>query len=74
MHVEFTMPLGIFHPNQQQGFSLAFPNLNENWFIWVQNRNMDMKPWTTLNELQQHRFLLRPDQVFKEMETGLDGA
>lgn len=67
MHVEFTMPLGIFHPNQQQGFSLAFPNLNENWFIWVQNRNMDMKPWTTLKELQQHQFLLRPDQVLADV-------
>ncbi|WNR45416.1 hypothetical protein [Paenibacillus roseipurpureus] len=67
MHVEFTMPLGIFHPNQQHGFSLAFPNLNENWFIWVQNRNMDMKPWTKLEELQQHRFLLRPDQVLADV-------
>ncbi|MBP1966796.1 hypothetical protein [Paenibacillus aceris] len=63
MHVEFTMPLGIFHPNQQHGFSLEFPNLNEHWFIWVQNRNMELKQMTSLVELQHHRLLLRPDPV-----------
>lgn len=78
MHVEFTMPLGIFDGSGQHGFSLDFPHLGENWFIWMQNRNMDLRLITSEAELKNHRLLMRPDGVLADvMEirfTAIDGG
>lgn len=67
LHNDFPMPLGIFNKCSGKGFSIQFPTLSEDWFIWAQNRNVDLHKIKSEDELKHHNILLRPGYILADV-------
>lgn len=68
MHNDFPLPMGVFEKSSGKGFCVQFPLIgNGLLYMWDQNRNHDLNKIKTLEELKNHKILLRPDHILSDI-------
>ena len=64
-HPEIRLPFCLFEEDTGNGICVDFPAINEGLIkAWDMNRNHDFLAIASFAELESHRFLLRPNNVF----------
>lgn len=67
LHPEFPLPFGIISRESNEGFSIRFPMFHNNYFMHIQNRNLDLSRIKSKNEIKNHILRLRPGKVLTDI-------